>query len=165
MIVRDAVELAPRFVAVTTYVADAVTVVAVPLMTPVEVLRVNPAGNAGDTDQLEIGPPVLVGVSGVIATFVVAVNVVGEYEIAGANTTAIVTVSVSVPCAFVAVISYVAAAETAVGVPLITPVEAFSTNPVGRAGVTVHEDAVPPVLTGVRELIATPITVLTDKDE
>ena len=78
MIVRDAVELAPRFVAVTTYVADAVTVVAVPLMTPVEVLRVKPAGKAGETDQLEIGPPVLVGVSGVIATFVVAVNVVGE---------------------------------------------------------------------------------------
>src|SRR5262245_13629619 len=47
------------FVAVTVYVAAAVTTVGVPEMTPVVVLSVSPAGSAGETPYDVIAPPML----------------------------------------------------------------------------------------------------------
>jgi len=41
-----------------------------PEMTPVDVFKVNPLGNAGSTDQ-ELTDPVTVGIFGVIATSIV----------------------------------------------------------------------------------------------
>ncbi len=45
----------------------AVKVVGVPLMAPVEVFSVRPAGSAGETEYETTAPPVLVGVLLVIA--------------------------------------------------------------------------------------------------
>jgi hypothetical protein len=55
------------FVAVTVYVAAAVAVVGVPVITPVVVLSVRPAGNAGVTAYEATAPPDDVGVFAVIA--------------------------------------------------------------------------------------------------
>ena len=67
VMVTVVVALPVTFAAVTVYVAVAVTVVGVPDMVPVVVSNDRPAGNAGLIDQLLAAPPVLVGVSGVIA--------------------------------------------------------------------------------------------------
>lgn len=58
-------------------------------------------------------------------------------------------VSVS-PLASVAVIVYVAFTAVDVGVPLITPVDAFNVNPAGRLGETAYVigDVPPEILTG-----------------
>ena len=61
------VPLPPAFVAVMVYVAIAVIAVGVPDITPVLVLSDKPAGNAGLTDQVIAAPPVLAGVSVLIA--------------------------------------------------------------------------------------------------
>jgi hypothetical protein len=45
-----AVVLPAALVAVTTYAPASVTVVGVPEMTPVEVLRLRPGGSAGETE-------------------------------------------------------------------------------------------------------------------
>jgi len=45
------VSLPPLLVAVIVYVVELVIAVGVPLMSPVDVLRVIPAGSEGDTDQ------------------------------------------------------------------------------------------------------------------
>jgi len=56
--------------AVTVKVVVAVTVVGVPDKTPLTESTISPAGNAGDTDQ-DVGVPVIVGLTGVIAAPVV----------------------------------------------------------------------------------------------
>ena len=53
--------------------AAAVKVVGVPLMTPVEVFSVRPAGSAGETEYETTAPPMLVGVLAVIAVSLVYV--------------------------------------------------------------------------------------------
>jgi hypothetical protein len=55
------------FVAVTVYVAAAVAVVGVPVITPVVVLSVRPAGSAGATAYEATAPPDDVGVFDAIA--------------------------------------------------------------------------------------------------
>ena len=45
------VSLPPLLVAVIVYVVELVIAVGVPLMSPVDVFRVRPAGSEGDTDQ------------------------------------------------------------------------------------------------------------------
>jgi hypothetical protein len=50
-IVIVVVSLPPLLVAVIVYTVELVIAVGVPLMSPVDVLRVIPAGSAGDTDQ------------------------------------------------------------------------------------------------------------------
>ena len=50
-IVIVVVSVPPLLVAVIVYTAEAVIAVGVPLMSPVDVLRVIPAGSEGDTDQ------------------------------------------------------------------------------------------------------------------
>ena len=69
-----AVALPPLLVAVTVYVADEVIAVGVPEITPVEVLKVSPAGSDGDTAQVTTVPPLTVGADGAIAESLVKVN-------------------------------------------------------------------------------------------
>ena len=59
-----------------------------------------------------------------------------------------VTVAVSVPPLFDAVIVYSVDGETTVGVPLITPVDASMLRPVGRLGELDHDATGPPVAVG-----------------
>ena len=47
--------------------------------------------------------------------------------------------------------------ETAVGVPLIAPVEESKDKPAGREGETDHEVIVPPLTVGVTVVIAVPL--------
>ena len=55
----------PEFSAVTTYCAAGTVTVEVLLTLPVVGSRVNPAGSAGEIDQLITAPPVLLGIIGV----------------------------------------------------------------------------------------------------
>ena len=64
-----------------------------------------------------------------------------------------VTVAVSVPPLFDAVIVYSVDGETTVGVPLITPVDASMLRPVGRLGEIDHNATGPPVEVGVMVFI------------
>ena len=69
--------------------------------------------------------------------------------------------AVSVPC--VAVIVYVVAPDTAVGVPEMTPVVAFNARPAGSAGATVYVGVSKPVAEiAVVGVIARPVEALTD---
>ncbi len=61
------VVLPAEFVAVTAYVAVAATVLGVPEITPVEVLRLRPGGREGDTEYETTALPELDGVLGAIA--------------------------------------------------------------------------------------------------
>ena len=67
MMVMVAVSVPPVLVAVIVYDALEVTAVGVPLISPVEVSRANPAGSDGDTEYETTAPPVDVTVSVVIA--------------------------------------------------------------------------------------------------
>tara|TARA_Y100000766_G_scaffold192339_1_gene165374 strand:- start:1533 stop:1766 length:234 start_codon:yes stop_codon:yes gene_type:complete len=67
-----------------------------------------------------------------------------------------VTLAVSVPPVLVAVIVYDAEDVTAVGVPLMLPVEVSSDKPAGSDGETEYETTVPPVEVTVAVVIAVP---------
>jgi len=67
--------------------------------------------------------------------------------------TVISTVVVALPPVLVAVMVYVAVEVTAVGVPLITPVDESMTKPAGSDGETAQETTVPPLYEGVAALI------------
>ena len=67
-----------------------------------------------------------------------------------------VTSAVSLPPVLLAVIVYVAEEVTAVGVPLMAPVEASKDNPAGSVGETDHDVIVPPLTVGVTVVIAVP---------
>ena len=56
---------------------DEDTAVGVPLIAPVEVLSVSPAGRDGEIDQEVTAPPLAVGVAVVIAVPFVSVNELG----------------------------------------------------------------------------------------
>ena len=73
------------------------TAVGVPLMVPVEESIANPAGRDGETDQEVTGPPLVVGVTVVIAVPLVSVNEFGVYvsEDGATSLTTMVTVTVS----------------------------------------------------------------------
>ena len=68
-----------------------------------------------------------------------------------------VTLAVSVPPVLVAVIVYDAEDVTAVGVPLMSPVEVSSDKPAGSDGETEYETTVPPVEVTVAVVIAVPL--------
>ena len=72
--------------------------------------------------------------------------------------TVMVIVAVSVPPVLVAVIVYEAVEVTAVGVPLIAPVEVSRTNPAGRDGDTAYDTTAPPVEVTVSVVIAVPFS-------
>jgi len=67
-----------------------------------------------------------------------------------------VTVAVSLPPALVAVTVYAAEETTAVGVPLIWPVDESMLMPLGRGGETDQVVTVPPLEVGVTEVITVP---------
>ena len=67
-----------------------------------------------------------------------------------------VTLAVSVPPVLVAVIVYDAEDVTAVGVPLMSPVEVSSDKPAGSDGETEYETTVPPVVVTVAVVMAVP---------
>jgi hypothetical protein len=69
--------------------------------------------------------------------------------------TSMVTVAVPVPPALVAETVYVAVEVTAVGVPLIAPVEESRDKPAGSEGVTDQEVTAPPLAVGVTAVMAT----------
>ena len=70
--------------------------------------------------------------------------------------TTMVTLAVSVPPVLVAVIVYDAEDVTAVGVPLMSPVEVSSDKPAGSDGDTEYETTVPPVEVTVAVVMAVP---------
>ena len=156
--VTSAVVLPPVLVAVTVYVAEEVMAVGVPLMAPLEESSDKPAGSEGETDQLVTVPPLEVGVTVVIAVPLVSVNEFGLYdkEEGAMSLTTMVTSSVVLPPVLVAVTVYVAEDVTAVGVPLMAPVEESRESPAGSDGETDQEVTFPPLEVGVTVVMAVP---------
>lgn len=70
--------------------------------------------------------------------------------------TTMVTLAVSVPPVLVAVMVYDAEDVTAVGVPLMSPVEVSSDKPAGSDGETEYEMIVPPFAVGDTVVICVP---------
>ena len=68
-------------------------------MVPVTVSKLSPAGSAGEIDQDATGPPLAVGVTGVMAVPFSIVNVLGVNVMAdgAATITSIVSVAVTLP--------------------------------------------------------------------
>jgi hypothetical protein len=66
----------------------------------------------------------------------------------------IVTVAVSLPPGFVAVMVYDVEGDTVVGVPLIAPVEVSNERPAGSVGVIDQEVISPPFAVGVTAVMA-----------
>ena len=75
--VTEAVVLPPVLPAVTVYEAEVVMAVGVPLMAPVVESSERPAGNEGETVQDVTGPPLIEGVTVVMAVPLVKVNEFG----------------------------------------------------------------------------------------
>ena len=99
------VSLPPVFVAVIVYDADEVISDGVPEIAPVEESMERPVGSDGDAAHDVTVPPLEVGVEVVIATPFVKVYDVGLYAMEGAmSLTMMVTLAVSLPHVFVAVI-------------------------------------------------------------
>ena len=71
--------------------------------------------------------------------------------------TTMVMLAVPVPPVLVAVIVYEALEVTAVGVPLMAPVEESRDKPAGSEGETDHDVMVPPFAVGVTVVICVPL--------
>jgi len=136
-----------------------VTAVGVPLMVPVEESIANPAGRDGETDQEVTGPPLVVGVTVVMAVPLVRVNEFGLYDSDDGATslTTMVTLTLSLPPVLLPVIVYEADEVTADGVPLIAPVDESRAKPAGSEGETDHEVIVPPLDVGVAVVMVVPL--------
>ena len=72
--VKVAVPVPPVLVAVTVYDVDEDTADGVPPTVPDELLKVNPAGSAGEMDHEATGPPLEVGETVPIETPLTSVN-------------------------------------------------------------------------------------------
>ena len=85
--------------------AEEVTAVGVPLIAPVDESSERPDGREGETDQEVTGPPLVVGVTVVMAVPLVSVNVFGLYVSAEGATslTSMVTSAVVLPPVLLAV--------------------------------------------------------------
>ena len=94
-----------------------------------------------------------------VAVAVPIVGALGTVAAAKEDETVIVVVPVAL-VEVVAVIVYVAEADVAEEVPLITPVLVFKESPDGREGEILQEVAVSPVFVGVSEVIDVPTTAL-----
>ena len=131
----------------------------VPEIAPVDESKDKPAGSDGDTDQEVIVPPLTVGVTVVIAEPLVSVNELGLYakDDGATSLMTMVTVAVSLPPVLLAVMVSEAEDVTAVGVPLIAPVDESKDKPAGSEGDTDHEVMVPPLTVGVVVVIAVPL--------
>ena len=75
------------------------TAVGVPLMAPVDESNESPAGREGETDQVVMAPPLVVGVTVVMAVPLVKENESGLYVIedGAMSLTSMVTVAVVLP--------------------------------------------------------------------
>ena len=126
------------------------------MISPVEVLRDSPAGKAGEIDHETTGPPLAVGVSGVMAVPFSAVKELGLNVMpdGAATSTSMVTVVVALPPVLLAVTVYVVDELTAVGVPEIAPVAVSKDRPAGSVGVIDQEMTVPPLDVGVAVVMA-----------
>ena len=135
------------------------TAVGVPLMVPVEESIANPAGRDGEIDQEVTGPPLVVGVTVVIAVPLVSVNEFGVYvsEDGATSLTTMVTLTLSLPPVLLPVMVYEADEVTADGVPLIAPVEESKDKPAGSDGETDQEVIVPPLEVGVAVVMVVPL--------
>ena len=71
--------------------------------------------------------------------------------------TTMVTLAVSVPPVLVAVMVYEALEVTAVGVPLMAPVEVSSDKPAGSDGETEYDTTAPPLAFGDTVVICVPL--------
>ena len=78
--------------------------------------------------------------------------------------TTMVILAVSVPPVLVAVIVYVADDVTAVGVPLIEPVDVSRDKPAGSDGDTEYETTAPPVDVTVSVVIAVPFVRMSEDE-
>ena len=78
--------------------------------------------------------------------------------------TTMVILAVSVPPVFVAVIVYVADDVTAVGVPLIEPVDVSRDKPAGSDGDTEYETTAPPLDVAVSVVIAVPFVRMSEDE-
>jgi hypothetical protein len=103
--VREHVAEPPAFVAVTVYAVDGDQVVGVPVIAPVAVLKVKPAGSAGDMENDATAPPDNVGLAVSIAMFTVKNSRDIEYTrlVGGAIVTVIESETVTDPAVLVAV--------------------------------------------------------------
>ena len=72
--------------------------------------------------------------------------------------TTMVILAVSLPPVLLAVIVYAADEATAVGFPLIAPVEESRESPAGSDGETDQEVIAPPLVVGVNVVIAVPFS-------
>ena len=98
-IVIVVVALPPVLLAVTVYDVEDETAVGVPEISPVEVEKERPAGTDGEIDQEVTGPPLVVGVTVVMAVPFVSVNELGLYasEEGASSMTSIVKTTLSLP--------------------------------------------------------------------
>ena len=71
--------------------------------------------------------------------------------------TVMVTLAVELPPVLLAVTVYCVMEDTAVGVPLMVPVELENRRPAGKVGEIDHEVTAPPPALGVTEVIAVPL--------
>ena len=78
--------------------------------------------------------------------------------------TTIVILAVSVPPVLVAVIVYDALEVTAVGVPLIAPVDVSRDKPAGSDGETEYDTTAPPVDVTVSVVIAVPFVSVSEDE-
>ena len=153
-----ALSLPPVLFAVMVYEAEDVTAVGVPLMAPVEVSSAKPAGSDGETEYEMTVPPVDATEAVVMAVPLVKVKEFVLYVIDGAiSLTTMVTLAVSVPPVLVAVMVYEALEVTAVGVPLMAPVEVSSDKPAGSDGETEYDTTLPPVEVTFSVVMAVPL--------
>ena len=78
VMVTVSVSLPPVLVAVMVYVVDVLSSVGVPEIVPSEVSNDRPPGNEGEMDHVTTSPPLIVGVTEVIAVPLVRVKVDGS---------------------------------------------------------------------------------------
>jgi hypothetical protein len=159
------IALPPLFNPVTEYVVTEDTEIGVPEIVPLAELIIKPDGSAGEIDHCVTVPPLFDGVTAFIAVPLLSEKKLGLYVIdEGATSfTCIVTIAVSLPPLFVAVMVYAVEAETTLDVPLISPVELSNVRPAGSVGVIPQVSTGPPVEVGViDEGIAKPICRVTE---
>ena len=148
-------EVPPVLVAVIAYPVAPEIAVGVPLMTQV-LDKASVPGRVGLATHETLVPPVLAGFTVAIALPFINVNGLPAYEMPGGTAcTAIFKVALAVPAAFVAVITWLAAALKAVGVPDNTQV-LDKLSPAGKTGADAQETIVPPRLVGVSVDIVEP---------
>jgi hypothetical protein len=145
------VALPPELVAVIVWNWIDSTDTGVPEIVPFAALIDNPVGSAGEIDQVVTVPPLLDGVTEVISESLVNDKKLGLYvtEDGAKSMTSIVTAAVSVPPLLDAVIVYSVDSETALGVPLISPLDGLNNSPEGSAGEIDQVATGPPVEVGL----------------